>query len=494
MEPGLPVHHSRKYCLYVGLVLLVVSVLSPTLTSKADTTDAAASLLSLVRVDVSGPITDIPLPIHSDLVDGQGIPYVLAIASAEQLQRCGCAYTVLDTAPAGTRYLLAAGRDPRERREAGTVANVLYDDGFRVIVRSAPDLTAALSRLGLSPRPLSPVPLTFAAPPAPLPAAPGIDKNPRIQAMLEKVTEKSLSDSISGLSGLTEVVVGGETYTITTRNTASGVPIEKATQYVHEQLNALGLTASYHSWSSTAYAGRNVIGELPGVSKPSEVILLVAHLDSINDRTDDPTDPAPGADDDGSGCAALLAAATILKDYRFERTIRFVFTTGEENGLLGSAVYAKKLKDEGQNVLDVVNLDMVAYSTQASPIQNLHTRIPQNPGYQADLAIATLFVEVVNTYGLSESLVPVILKESNDQGDQYSFWENDFPSIMVIEDDNNFNPNYHCKSNMDELQYLNMAYEAAHTKASLGTVAHLAGLVNNTPTTTGSYLLLLQDQ
>jgi hypothetical protein len=491
MRLELSVHSHRKLVLSIGLVLFILTVLRPTLATKAATTTTADSDVLLVRIDVAGPLTDIPLPIYSDLVDAQGQPYVLVIASPAQLQQAGLAYRLLDASPPGTRYLLASSRDPRDLTLAKALAAVLYDDGLRIIVRDAPNLTAALSRLGLKPRPLRTEPRSFPARTVPSKTATSFVKNGTVQAMLNKVTSSNLSDSISGLSGKTEVTIGGEAYTITTRNTASGTPIQQATQYIAEQLTALGFTTSYNDWTTSAYSGRNVIGEMRGVSKPSEIILMVAHLDSINNQSDDPTVAAPGADDDGSGCAALLVAAKILKDYRFERTIRFVFSTGEEQGLLGTEAYAKQLKDAGQNVLDVVNLDMIAYSTQSSPIQNLHTRIQQNPGYTADLAIATLFVNVVNNYGLSTSLVPVIISDSNDEGDQYSFWDNSFPSIMVIEDYNNFNPNYHCRENMDDLQYLNMAYETAHTKATLGTVAHLAGVINTSSALSSTYLLLL---
>jgi len=436
----------------------------------------APSVLVLARVEVPAMINDIPVPVHADLVDGSGSYYALTIASRDQLQRAGVAATVLDEAPSGTRYLLAVGRDPAERQAAGTLTQVLYDDGRRIVVRDSPGLTADLSRQGLFPRPLSPAPLDFGPAPGPIPgeAVASIVKNAQVQAMLDKVTPQAFSDGIAGLSGETAVLVGGQSYTITTRHTASGTPIQNATQYIHEQLGAFGLTASYHEWTSGAYSGRNVIGERRGTRKPSEIILMVAHLDSINDKAASPTDPAPGADDDGSGCSALLVAASIMKNYSFERTIRFVFTTGEENGLLGSAVYAKQLKDANENVLGVVNLDMVAYSTQTNPVQNIHTRVQQNPGYQADMAIATLFTSVVATYGLSQSLAPLIVADSNDEGDHYSFWQNSFPSIMAIEDYNNFNPNYHCKLNMDALTYLNLPYGVANTKAAMATVAHLA--------------------
>ena len=411
-----------KYEILILFASLLILLVCHTVTAEQIATpNTSTSNLVLAKVDVESKLEDISLPIYSDLVNGRGDPYVLSIASMEQLQKSGLAYAVLDTAPAGTRYLLATSRSLQDRQAAKNVTDVLYDDGLRIVARYAPGLTAALSRLGLSPRPLSSTPISYKSIQPPQRTAKTITKSNAVQAMLDKVSSTNLSDSIAGLSGDRAVDIGGEQYEIITRNTSSGTPIQKATQYIYEQLNALGLNVSYQEWSSDEYSGRNVIGELRGVSKPSEIILMVAHLDSINETTEDPASPAPGADDDGSGCAALLAAAQIMKDYRFERTIRFVFTTGEEDGLLGSDAYAKKLSDEAQNVLDVLNLDMVAYSTQSSPVQNLHTRIQENPGYQADLAIATMFIDIVNLYGLSQSLVPVILKESNDEGDQYSF-------------------------------------------------------------------------
>lgn len=453
--------------------------------------DGLSSMVALARVDVPGLITDIDLPVHSDLVDGRGDYYALVLATPERLSASGLAHVVLDQAPTGTRYLLGIKRGPDTVREVPDTIPVLYDDGHRIVVRDAPGRTAALTRLGFFPRLLSQTPIDFARPaPRAEPARAVLAKNAQVETMLGKVTQEAFSDAISSLSGEKAIMVGGESFTLATRHTASGTPIAKATSYIHERLTALGLSASYHEWTSGSYSGRNVIGEIAGTSKPAEFVLMVAHLDSINDKTDNPADPAPGADDDASGCAALLVAAAGMQGVRFERTVRFVFTTGEENGILGSYAYAKKLRDEGQNVVGVVNLDMIAYSTQATPVQNLHTRVASNPGYQSDLDIANLFISVIDTYGLSDILSPVILSESNDEGDQYSFWEKNYPAIMAIEDQNNFNPNYHCKLNMDALLYLNVGYGTANTKASLGTVAHLAQPLAAVPSLNGALMLL----
>ena len=79
---------------------------------------------------------------------------------------------------------------------------------------------------------------------------------------------------------------------------------------------------------------RNVIADLPGTNA-DEIVLVGAHLDSW--------DVAEGADDDGSGVAAVLEAARILKasGTKPRRTVRFAFFTGEEQALLGSRAYVE---------------------------------------------------------------------------------------------------------------------------------------------------------
>ena len=78
---------------------------------------------------------------------------------------------------------------------------------------------------------------------------------------------------------------------------------------------------------------RNVVAELKGTALPDRVVLLGAHFDSW--------DTATGANDDGSGTAAILEAGRILKslDIRGRRTIRLVFFSGEEQAILGSHAY-----------------------------------------------------------------------------------------------------------------------------------------------------------
>ena len=80
---------------------------------------------------------------------------------------------------------------------------------------------------------------------------------------------------------------------------------------------------------------------------------------------------APGADDNGSGSVGTLIAADILSQYQWSCTLRFAFWTGEEQGLLGSAAYATRAKNQGQNIKGYLNMDMIAYNSGAPNEINL---------------------------------------------------------------------------------------------------------------------------
>ncbi len=126
---------------------------------------------------------------------------------------------------------------------------------------------------------------------------------------------------------------------------------DSAAFYLRSRLFALGLPAQLDtvrylsgSWKRTF----NVVAKLEGTGESKEEIILGAHFDSISRSSYvDSLSPAPGADDNGSGCAALLELARILKRSRFERTVTFVFFGGEEVGRRGSTDYAGRAHARG---------------------------------------------------------------------------------------------------------------------------------------------------
>ena len=99
-----------------------------------------------------------------------------------------------------------------------------------------------------------------------------------------------------------------------------------------------------------------------GTSDPDRVIVISGHLDS---RVTDPmnaTSDAPGANDDGSGSAAVIEAARVLSKHRFAATLVFAVLSGEEQGLYGGKVLADYARAHNWRVEADLNNDIVGNS------------------------------------------------------------------------------------------------------------------------------------
>ena len=113
-----------------------------------------------------------------------------------------------------------------------------------------------------------------------------------------------------------------------------------------------------------------------GSSDPNRVVIMSAHIDS---RASDPLDArsdAPGANDDGSGTAAVIEAARVLSAHRFAATIVYAVLSGEEQGLYGGKLLAKYARDRGWQVEAVLNNDIVGNTTGSSgAVDRGHVRV-----------------------------------------------------------------------------------------------------------------------
>lgn len=91
----------------------------------------------------------------------------------------------------------------------------------------------------------------------------------------------------------------------------------------------------------------------------SRIVLVTGHYDSRNSETNDAMGASPGANDDGSGTAVSLECARVLSQHKFPATIIFLTVAGEEQGLYGSAHFAKMAKAQNWNIEAVLNNDIV---------------------------------------------------------------------------------------------------------------------------------------
>ena len=120
---------------------------------------------------------------------------------------------------------------------------------------------------------------------------------------------------------------------------------------------------SVAQFTHAGYGQRSVIATISGSDKAAQVIVLGAHLDSINLSSDRAAAVAPGADDDASGVAGLTEVLRVMAaaNYRPRRTIKLIGYAAEEVGLRGSQDIARDFKKNKVDVVGVLQLDMTNY-------------------------------------------------------------------------------------------------------------------------------------
>ena len=120
----------------------------------------------------------------------------------------------------------------------------------------------------------------------------------------------------------------------------------------------------------------DVLAIQPGTTDPGRVVIISGHLDS---RVTDPMNAksdAPGANDDGSGVAAVLESARILSRHRFAATIVYAVLSGEEQNLYGGKILAHYAAAHGWRVEAQLNNDIVGnIHGQGGEVDAAHVRV-----------------------------------------------------------------------------------------------------------------------
>ena len=314
------------------------------------------------------------------------------------------------------------------------------------------------------------------------PANAAVVYNPTVNTMITGVTQAQLQPAVNELSGETPAFIFGSPYTILTRGSSSGVPIDMAEQYIYEHLLSYGLdSVAFQTYpgGGSVPSGRNIIGQINGTTKPNEIVVIGCHID--DQKWGDPL--APGADDDASGCSAVLYLARSFADKNFARTIRFVFFGNEENApwtsiKFGSGYYAAQCKAAGQNIVAMVEADALAYNAGSMPkngrVVALHRRMKSVAG---EVALYAMWKDVFAAYSIT-GLDPQDWAYSMKYSDHGGFWKGyaAVPAVLLIEEDGVYvtNPNWHTPN--DKVSTFNWPYYVGVTQSLVGLAAHEADI------------------
>lgn len=258
--------------------------------------------------------------------------------------------------------------------------------------------------------------------PSPPTRAPAV-ADPRVTAIVNSVVQANLDADVS--------------YYSTSFKTRRSDQPEGATAQADllARFQALGLSASTHDFDGNA---DNVIADLPGALEPQKVVIVGAHYDSINHVG--ASAKAPGADDNGSGTAAVLELARVFaaSGQQFRYTVRFCLFASEEFGLVGSDHYSADLVGNGVEVVAMLNTDMNAYRDPTDAL-DLDMVSNDTTGWLTDDLIL-----------LSQLYVPTlpVVKGSLSGGtsDHKSFYYDGFPAAFYFEDLDHYSPYIHGSS------------------------------------------------
>ncbi|WP_375767654.1 M28 family peptidase [Archangium gephyra] len=235
------------------------------------------------------------------------------------------------------------------------------------------------------------------------------------------------------------------------RDTFCHLTRDRSGALMQSRLESLGLRVQRHDASNGGpFTTSNIIAELPGTTRPWEVVLVGAHFDAFYG----------GADDNSTGVAAVLELARVLSQYRFERTIRFVGFDLEELGLVGSGRYVEEALGPDQIVASVV-FDCIGYY---SPVPGSQRSIPGLPSPSSGDFLAVIGNDVSTRraselYALNEALqltnvVPILAPADGAspvggnlmRSDHTPFWLTGRDALFLTDTANFRNPNYHQKT------------------------------------------------
>ncbi len=241
-----------------------------------------------------------------------------------------------------------------------------------------------------------------------------------------------------------------------------------AARYIEERLDDAGLAVRRQDVAFGGVSLPNVIGERRGDVCPERIFIVGAHYDTQPET--------PGADDNASGVAGVLEAARALSDASLPASVWFVGFAFEEEGLVGSAAMAQALANEGAELVGMVSLEMIGFTTDgqdATGGPGDALLIVSDPPSEAlarafERAAATSTPELAVRTLVLDPAVTADVRRS----DHAPFWNLGYRALMLTDGANLRNPHYHQPG--DTVATLDFAFMTRVTQAATaGVVTYL---------------------
>ena len=267
------------------------------------------------------------------------------------------------------------------------------------------------------------------------------------------------------------------------RNIWTPDALRAATDYVKTELAGFGYAVTETAFDCEGVTVSNLEVALSGAERPDEIVVVGAHLDTVRG--------SPGANDNGSGVAALLELARRFADARPARTLRFVVFANEENPFSrtetsGSIRYARRCGATRERVEAMISVETIGYyrddpgsQRYPFPLARLYPDRGDFIAFVGNLRSRGLVARAVASFrehgrlpsegGALPGRLPGI-----GWSDHWSFWQEGYPAIMVTDTAPFRYPAYHRPE--DTPERIDYDRTARATAGLAGVVADLAGM------------------
>jgi hypothetical protein len=243
--------------------------------------------------------------------------------------------------------------------------------------------------------------------------------------------------------------------------------LNQAADYVERIWTQAGYKPARQTYRTGTVDCYNLDCEIQGGKRPEEIVIIGAHYDSVVG--------CPGANDNGSGAAGLLALATQLAEHKPERTLRFVAFTNEEPPFfqtrkMGSWVYAKRCRERKENIVAMLSLETIGYFSDKAksqqypaPFNRFYPSTGNFIGFVGNMKSAPLVRQVVGSFRQHAQFpseggaIPSFIKGVG-WSDHWSFWQEGYPALMATDTAPFRYPHYHRRTDTPkQLDYDRMA-------------------------------------
>ena len=279
--------------------------------------------------------------------------------------------------------------------------------------------------------------------------------------------------------------------TIGPRNTVAYDNLQLAAAYLNDRLTAIGYAVTRLTYDVEGNACENLVVERPGDANADEIVIIGAHYDSVWG--------SPGANDNASAVAALLAMAEHFADRQPMRTLRFVFFVNEEpphfqTEHMGSLLYASRCKQRNENVVAMIAMDgLGCYFDEPGtqkypfPFSLFYPSTGNFIGIVGNTGSRQLVRDVIGSFRRQVQFpsegaaLPGFIPEAGFS-DHWAFWQVGYPGVMVTDSLPFRYPHYHDVTDTpDQLDYERMARVVEGLEM---VVADLAGIADKSEAST----------